>query len=74
MQFSFVGIVDRNGRFPIVFSFLDIDNIKEDIIRTIESGPDKYNYEFGEVCYKVLGCSQKYLTLRNALGRKYIIE
>ena len=34
----------------MVLSFLDVDSIKQDMNRTIDSGPDGYDYEFGEVC------------------------
>lgn len=72
LQFSFIGPVTHDGRFPVCISFLNLDGIKDSADRTIAQEPDEHEIEFGNPCHEDLGCSQECQTLQNALGRKCI--
>jgi hypothetical protein len=50
LQFQFAGVVERDGRFPIHMTSVDIDKAREEADRIIALGPDCVDSELGELC------------------------
>ncbi len=51
LQFVFIGVVERNGRFPVLIKPLDIDKIEEAAESTIACGPDEFDIQELDFCF-----------------------
>ena len=51
LQFEFLGVLERNGRFPVVIKALEIDKIEEVAQSTIACGPDEFDFQQLDFCF-----------------------
>ncbi|KAH6708896.1 hypothetical protein BKA61DRAFT_615054 [Leptodontidium sp. MPI-SDFR-AT-0119] len=51
VNFQFVGVVERDGRFPIHILPSNVNQVRDDADRVISLSPDDLDIDFGEACW-----------------------